>query len=353
MVRTSSLTPKKLLGNFFAIFALGVIFSIYYTVISTYYPLCLYSSPTFYQTVTILVLFHFLFSLMILCFFKTMLTDPGTVPPLWGFYMGDSESKRRRYCLMCHVFKPERCHHCSACNRCVLNMDHHCRNNHLAWVNNCVGFYNRKFFLLLLLYIILCTYFVFVSLFTKSYSILKRLVQTQTYPMYSEGLFIGIFLLNASISTTLTFFFKFHVKLALMNSTTIETMDKKVVNKVNYNKGVRANLEQIFGRNPWIWFFPFNGESGKPIGDGVVWTVPVFVVVDDVPGDEGEKRQSTTYVEESKRASEDGTGRINTAPDSVRSKVEVRPWGFGLESKVSSVRIEEKAFDDLVFSPEN
>jgi palmitoyltransferase len=79
-----------------------------------------------------------------------MTTDPGEVPPYWGFYMGDPEYKRRRYCLMCHVFKPERCHHCSACNRCVLNMDHHC-----PWINNCVGFYNRKYFYLLLIYVIL------------------------------------------------------------------------------------------------------------------------------------------------------------------------------------------------------
>lgn len=60
---------------------------------------------------------------------------------------------------MCNVFKPERCHHCSQCNRCVLNMDHHC-----PWINNCVGFWNRKYFMLLLFYVCLSTYFVVVTL---------------------------------------------------------------------------------------------------------------------------------------------------------------------------------------------
>ena len=47
-----------------------------------------------------------------------------------GYFLDDPECKKRRYCLICHIFKPERCHHCSACNRCVLNMDHHC-----PWIN--------------------------------------------------------------------------------------------------------------------------------------------------------------------------------------------------------------------------
>jgi palmitoyltransferase ZDHHC2/15/20 len=59
--------------------------------------------------------------------------------------------------MLCHVFKPERCHHCSVCNRCVLNMDHHC-----PWINNCVGFFNRKKFLLLLFYSLANLYFMFL-----------------------------------------------------------------------------------------------------------------------------------------------------------------------------------------------
>ena len=69
---------------------------------------------------------------------------------------------------MCNVFKPERCHHCSACNRCVLNMDHHC-----PWINNCVGFWNRKYFLLLLIYVFLTTYYIAITMAYDFFNSLK------------------------------------------------------------------------------------------------------------------------------------------------------------------------------------
>jgi hypothetical protein len=50
-----------------------------------------------------------------------------------------------RFCFSCKALKPDRCHHCSVCRKCVLKMDHHC-----PWVGNCVGWHNYKFFILFL-----------------------------------------------------------------------------------------------------------------------------------------------------------------------------------------------------------
>ncbi|KAI7828827.1 DHHC palmitoyltransferase-domain-containing protein, partial [Gamsiella multidivaricata] len=54
---------------------------------------------------------------------------------------------RPRWCSVCRIVKPDRCHHCSECNSCVLRMDHHC-----PWINGCIGFGNYKYFYLFIFY---------------------------------------------------------------------------------------------------------------------------------------------------------------------------------------------------------
>lgn len=49
-------------------------------------------------------------------------------------------------CRTCGVLKPARSKHCGVCGRCVHKMDHHC-----VFINNCVGYHNQRWFLLLLL----------------------------------------------------------------------------------------------------------------------------------------------------------------------------------------------------------
>uniref|UniRef100_A0A7S2W6V2 Palmitoyltransferase n=2 Tax=Rhizochromulina marina TaxID=1034831 RepID=A0A7S2W6V2_9STRA len=93
---------------------------------------------------------------------RAMLTDPGAVPsdayPLPHHFSkleAQGGWRKRRCCAKCGgMFKPPRAHHDSVTDRCILKMDHFC-----PWVNNAVGLFNHKFFLLFVLYTMLsCGY---------------------------------------------------------------------------------------------------------------------------------------------------------------------------------------------------
>ncbi|EIW74659.1 zf-DHHC-domain-containing protein [Coniophora puteana RWD-64-598 SS2] len=60
----------------------------------------------------------------------------GLTEALMGMGMGeDDEIVPGKWCRKCWAPKPDRAHHCSICDRCVLKMDHHC-----PWLGSkCVG----------------------------------------------------------------------------------------------------------------------------------------------------------------------------------------------------------------------
>ncbi|KAF8819187.1 DHHC zinc finger domain-containing protein [Cardiosporidium cionae] len=198
---------------------------------------------------------------------KAVCKDPGGVPPNWGFYMGD-EVKRRRYCKFCNVWKPDRTHHCSVCGRCILNMDHHC-----PWINNCVGFYNRKFFIQLLIYSLICLLFVAIQglhyLFIYSMANVSNELEAAIVFQYIYVclmVFISLVLLF-----TLIPFLKFHLILVLKNLTTIENMDSSNREHRRFDLGIKRNITQVFGTNALCWLTPCQIQSSRPAGDGVRW----------------------------------------------------------------------------------
>ena len=229
------------------------------------------NQKNFSLIVTLLIIFHILVLLLLISFISTMNTNPGEIPLYWGFYIGDDDFKRKRYCLICNAFKPERSHHCSICNKCVLNMDHHC-----PWVDNCIGFYNRKYFMQLLIFVVILTIYIDISeiyfVIDMSIKLFKKNVKYKeiAHLGFVVICYIAVFIFSIIISL----FLKFHLQLVLDNSTTIESLDLEHKNENDkYNVGKRQNWEQVFGSEPLFWFFPFPTKRGRPEGDGLTWNI--------------------------------------------------------------------------------
>lgn len=227
-----------------------------------------------------LTFFHPFFVLLLASYYRVVTTDPGKVPDDWANAqehvhgasssdedVGDDEdggSVPPRWCSKCDKPKPERCHHCSICQRCVLKMDHHC-----PWVGNCVGFGNYKFFLLFVLYAWACCTFIVLAMWPAFADILN-LNSSRTHSgaprkQPSFSVMIG-YVFAVSVSLALLFLGGFHLYLTLKNLTTIEMHSSREHNP--YDLGHRRNWESVMGSKPLLWFLPLparavGGQGGR------------------------------------------------------------------------------------------
>lgn len=243
MPKRIKLRPRKICANYFLHGTISIMLFEY---------TALMLAKVYYKTdgnLFALAGMHFLFGMICWSFIQTVFTDPGEVPAFWGFRKGDPVSRRKRYWLICNVFKPERCHHWSSCNRWVLNMDHHC-----PWISNWIGFWNRKYFILLLFYVILgmYSYVIFMAndVFAVGKDIYLFLSNQKNSIILSKTLIITVaFLLSLCICFIMTTFFKFHLMLIMENKTTIEWIAKehKPFNSV-YDISLKHNIQQVFGK---------------------------------------------------------------------------------------------------------
>jgi len=159
-----------------------------------------------------------------------------------------------RVCHWCFKEKPDRAHHCSQCNRCVLKMDHHC-----PWVANCIGFYNYKFFICVLFNCSAVTWMIVLT----SYPLMRMALHHPEYFDFASAFYVVTsYILALVLAVLLTAFFGFHCYLISCQYTTIEFCEKRRGGndsfhaKYPYNLGICENLRMILGGNPLLWFIP-------------------------------------------------------------------------------------------------
>nr|XP_035138948.1 palmitoyltransferase ZDHHC4 isoform X2 [Callithrix jacchus] len=99
-----------------------------------------------------LLLPYLLLIVNLFSFILTCVTNPGIITKanellfLHVYEFDEVMFLKNVRCSTCDLRKPARSKHCSVCNWCVHRFDHHC-----VWVNNCIGAWNIRYFLIYLL----------------------------------------------------------------------------------------------------------------------------------------------------------------------------------------------------------
>ncbi|XP_033047913.1 probable palmitoyltransferase ZDHHC4 isoform X1 [Trachypithecus francoisi] len=99
-----------------------------------------------------LLLPYLLLLVNLFSFTLTCVTNPGIITKanellfLHVYEFDEVMFPKNVRCSTCDLRKPARSKHCSVCNWCVHRFDHHC-----VWVNNCIGAWNIRYFLIYLL----------------------------------------------------------------------------------------------------------------------------------------------------------------------------------------------------------
>ena len=152
-------------------------------------------------------------------------------------------------CYNCHVVRPKDAHHCTECHSCFLDRDHHC-----PWMNNCIGLFNKKYFILFNIYafisVIYCSSLFYYYTSYKNNKTFRNNISKNLIAIlwglfaFIYGLFVAIMIIE-------------------QRDNMYKEFQKYNEDKENRKKLIGIKMRIIFGGNfSFKWFSPFH-EGGK------------------------------------------------------------------------------------------
>lgn len=243
----------------------------YWTMIFKVY-LILYNGSKFCICIT-----TFAFVLSLWTYYKVLYTGSGSpvdYPELRGenvpLCMSDSITMKRdgryRYCTKCRCWKPDRTHHCSVCDKCILKMDHHC-----PWFGICIGYKNYRFFVQFL-----CWSLVYLLVVTSmTFNVLYGFFVDGKWDteLFSVHVLL-VFCLGVVFTLCIGVFTGFTIYQMCRNRTTIESYERQRYRHTArrhlnvFDLGVTRNVLSIMGTKWYNIVMPVGNVEGDN-GGGV------------------------------------------------------------------------------------
>jgi hypothetical protein len=131
-------------------------------------------------------------------------------------------------------------------------MDHHC-----PWIANCVGYFNYKFFFLMIFYSTIC-----LSIFSGTFwEVLQVAINHEDRSPYFCFMVMLVYSLCLMLNFIVLMFLTFHCYLLYNNYTTIEFCEKKrngnkAYHVSPYRTSFCGSLENALGPYKCLWLIP-------------------------------------------------------------------------------------------------
>lgn len=229
--------------------------------------------PAVSVTYVLAVGFNVVWALAVWSFFRTHCSAPGSITKEWRSFVRKQnleiyvprfawQPAQATWCSKCEDVRPERTHHCSATNECVLRFDHYC-----PWTANSIGFLNHKFFLLVAFYTFLSNLMSLVTMLPVSVLLVIGWVHSDPdRSRWQHSLLVVTCVLDVPIVYLFGSMCRDHVSQAYHNITSVEANYTNMPNP--YDLGSRSlNVSEVMGDFGLDWFFPI--MPWKPRSDGI------------------------------------------------------------------------------------